>query len=308
MIEEILQVPGAARRCYELNRQIRLPQYVPYIGIGSSWFAPLVMKYCGLSIQPEVASEYFHFLAPGGTGKQAVLISQSGRSSEVLWCANKFDTLVVLTNDTGSPLAKHPHTSQVVDMAAGEEKLSSTKTYINTLVALYLGLGIDPLPAITILDQVMTEYEQLGRHWAQLTYELYRSGGWKGAFILGNGPNLGSAMQAALVLTESSGIPFQAMSLAEFDHGPKESAPGSLIFIISTGNAYEQRQSGLVKMLEEAGAKVLILHAGSCPEMLSPIHSVIPFFYTCHYLAEKLGRRQPFVLGGKITETNPLHP
>lgn len=304
MLKEIRQIPEVALQCHEANRLCRLPLGLSYLGIGSSYFAPLVLKYCDVPIQPEPASEYIGYLTSWKTGQEAVLISQSGRSSELLWCADTLDRVSVITNDPQSPLARHPHATEVIHLAAGEEKFSSSKTYINTLIALYLGFGFDPMPAIRQLEKGMGQYENTGERWSRVIHERYISGKWKGAYILGNGPNLGTAMQAALVLTESSGIPFQAMSLAQFDHGPKESAPGSLVFIISTGSAYEKRRAALVSLLQSSGGHIVILDAGGIAERLSPLTAIMPFFFACHYLAGMMNRNHPFVIGGKVTETS----
>ncbi len=303
MLKEIRQIPEVALKCHEANRLCRLPLGVPYLGIGSSYFAPLALKYCDVPIQPEPASEYIGYLTSWKTGKEAVLISQSGRSSELLWCADVLERVSVITNDPQSPLALHPHVTKVIPMAAGAEKFSSSKTYIATLIALYLGLGFEPMPAIRQLEMEMNPYENTGKSWAKMIHERYVSGKWKGAYILGNGPNLGTALQAALVLTESSGIPFQAMSLAQFDHGPKESAPGSMVFIISTGSVYEKRRAALVPLLQAAGGHIVIHDVKGIAEHLSPLTAIMPFFFACHYLAEKMNRKNPFIIGGKVTET-----
>lgn len=61
MIGEIREIPEKARLCYKNNRSIRLPMHVPYIGMGSSYYAPLALKYLGCNIIPEIASEYYHY-------------------------------------------------------------------------------------------------------------------------------------------------------------------------------------------------------------------------------------------------------
>jgi glucosamine--fructose-6-phosphate aminotransferase (isomerizing) len=303
MLDEIYQIPEAARRCFDTNRNLSLPLNCPYLGMGSSWFAALALKYCRIPIIPEISSEYFQYLKSGQEGGMAVLISQSGRSSETLWCADYFKSVVAITNDSKSSLAIHPASARVIDLCAGEERYSSTKTYINTLMVLYLGLGFEPLAMIIKLESELPTYEKTGKNWADIIYEAIEKGRWKGAFILGNGPNLATAMQAALILTESTGLPFQAMSLAQFDHGPKESSPGSFIYIISPGNNDTKRADVLSKQIINSGAVVSILNV-SGEEFLTPIPAVIPFFFYAHYLSEKLGRKYPFIIGGKVTEVD----
>ena len=77
MLHEIEQIPDAAAACYEKTRDVRLPTAVPYLGMGSSYFAPLALKFQGVDVQPEPASEYFHYLREDKKKPLAVLISAS---------------------------------------------------------------------------------------------------------------------------------------------------------------------------------------------------------------------------------------
>ena len=154
---------------------------------------------------------------------------------------------------------------------------------------------------INSIESDLHVYEKTGRQWADSIYPAIEQGKWKGAFILGNGPNLATAMQAALILTESTGLPFQAMSLAQFDHGPKESSPGSFIYIISPEHDHAKRIDVISKQIINAGAMVSVLNIAG-EEYLTPIPAVIPFFFYAHFLSQKLGRKYPFQIGGKITE------
>ena len=136
-----------------------------------------------------------------------------------------------------------------------------------------------------------------------MIYQAIEKGKWKGVYILGNGPNLATSMQAALILTESTGLPFQAMSVAQFDHGPKESSPGSFVYIISPENQDTKRMELLSKNIINSGAIVSVLNVVG-EEYLTPIPAIIPFFFYAHFLSEKLGRNYPFLIGGKVTEAD----
>ena len=59
--------------------------------MGSSLFAALAFKYMGFDIYPEMASEFYNYLQKGKKYPNGVLLSQSGRSTEVLWCAELFE-------------------------------------------------------------------------------------------------------------------------------------------------------------------------------------------------------------------------
>jgi glutamine---fructose-6-phosphate transaminase (isomerizing) len=68
-----------------------LPRQVPYLGMGSSYFAPLAFKYIGIDISPEIGSKYFHYLAPEQKLPLGMILSQSGKSSDALWCGLLFE-------------------------------------------------------------------------------------------------------------------------------------------------------------------------------------------------------------------------
>ena len=78
MENELYDIPIQARLCYEKNKGLILPERVPYIGMGSSYFAAVTLRYLGVNVFPEVAGEYFHFIRTIKQFDNAVLISQSG--------------------------------------------------------------------------------------------------------------------------------------------------------------------------------------------------------------------------------------
>ena len=53
LLEEILEIPERAKECYERNKHAALPRRVPYLGMGSSYFAPLALYYAGARLDPE---------------------------------------------------------------------------------------------------------------------------------------------------------------------------------------------------------------------------------------------------------------
>jgi glucosamine--fructose-6-phosphate aminotransferase (isomerizing) len=52
MLSEILEMPVKANHFLENSSSYTLPTGVPYIGMGSSYFAPLAFKYMGIDIYP----------------------------------------------------------------------------------------------------------------------------------------------------------------------------------------------------------------------------------------------------------------
>jgi len=304
MIGEIREIPEKARLCYKNNRNIGLPLHVPYIGMGSSYYAPLVLKYLGCNIIPEIASEYYYSTSKNKDYHLAVLISQSGYSSETIWNIEKFAEYIAVVNDTASPLARSEKLKHLVEIYAGTEKYSSTKTYVNTLITLYQGMGIDSDSAISVIEKNMHGYEDWGEKQADIIFAEYRKG-VKGIFILGNGSNIATAYEAALILTETTKIPFIPMALAQYDHGPKESAENTIVIAVNTDGPVKERTNRLLKTITNAGAVTLLWEESHVEEYLSPITSIVPFNFLANALATRLGVKDTFSVGNKVTVVNP---
>ncbi len=302
MYDEIKNIPEAAGRCYLENHGITLPRRVPYLGMGSSYFAPLALYYLGIPVHPCIASEYFLFLGGKKKKKQAVLISQSGESSETIWCRDLFESVIALTNDPASTLSTGKNTATTYLLRAGKEEFSATKSYINTLLTLYLGHGQEVKPALEMISGKMEGYEKTARDMASTIHTFVKQKGFKGAYILGNGPNIATAYEAALILSETTKIPFTGMALAQYDHGPKETARDSIVIVIRTKGRARQRTDSLLKTIRAAGALTLPVEENDLPEPLSPFTTIIPLNLLAWFLAREKGISVTFEVGNKITK------
>lgn len=302
METEIFDIPNQARFCYDKNKGLILPDKVPYIGMGSSYFAAVTLRYLGVKIFPEMASEYYHFLKETKQFDHAVLISQSGRTTDVVKCSSCFKEFTAIVNDLNSPLANRSNLKYLVPVFAGDEKFSSTKTYFNTLVTLYLGHGFDVARALDSVEKRFSEFELTGN---SIGSDLVKSLSKKKVkcYILGSGPNFGTACQAALVLSESTKLPFIGMSLAQYDHGFKETAENAVVIVInpSKGKLFE-RTNRLMQTLRNVNAKVFEINDSELDEVYTPFSSILPFYFMAGFLASNMGISSPFQVGTKITE------
>ena len=272
--------------------------------MGSSYFAPLAFKYMGIDLIPELASEFYYYMQGWKKFPQAVLLSQSGKSSEVVWCASLFDVYTAISNDMDSPLCKSPNVSHTIQLMAGEEKYSSSKTYINTLLALFKGFGIDVRQVVHLLKEKITEYENQGKLLADSVYDLAQKKAIKGLYITGSGPNIATALQASLILSESTKLSFNGIPMAQYDHGPKETAMDSIVIqIVARGKSYE-RTKKLSAMIEAAGAHVFTIEEPEAAENDSVLTNIIPFNFMAYYLSARLKIDETFIVGAKVTEVN----
>jgi len=301
MKTEIIEIPERASLCYNENKGIILPENVPYIGMGSSYIATKVFRYLGISLFPEVAADYYNYLIKYKEPEYGVLISQSGKSSETIWCADHFKSFLAIVNDKDSPLSKHEKCSNSVFLHSGIEELIPSKTYINTLILLYLGFGFDPQAAIKVMQKEMQFFEQRGEELGELIYKRIRWRRKKGIYIVGSGPNIATANHAALVLSEVTKLPFNSMSLSQYDHGHKETAKNSLVIGINHDGPDYDRTKSVLQKINDAGGKSFELTCSKVDNIFSPITFSIPIFYAAHYLADKLNISNPFDVGEKVT-------
>lgn len=302
ILEELLEIPSKAKLFWESTADYRLPLGVPYLGMGSSYFAPLAFKYMGVDIFPEIAADYYYYLQEGKENPMAVILSQSGQSSESVWCSGLFKNYHAITNHVDKALGKAENLIGITDIMAGEENYSSSKTFVNTLLALYKGFGMDVGQVVNLIESNFAQYRNKGESMANQVYNWLKEGSIHGIYVIGSGPNYATAMEAALILSESTKRNFHGMSLAQYDHGPKETAKDSIVIqIVSQGPTYS-RSMKLADTLTKAGAKILQVEESGLEENYSVPANIIPFNFMAYTLSKLFDVGEMFAIGGKVTE------
>jgi len=271
-----------------------------------------------VSHSPSLVSIYGSDLARA-KGALFLVISQSGHSPDLLLsaeAAQRAGALVVaLVNDEASPLA------QIADItvplrAGSETSVAATKSYIASLAALArltacwasdasLLVALDALPGA------------LGRgwdtDWSDLLPDLINA---PGAFVLGRGPTLGIAQEAALKFKETCGFHAEAFSSAEVAHGPMELVvAGFPVLVFAPGDAGAAGLDRLLARFVERGACVTVIgrKVAGCrmadlpnglDPMIMPMVSVQAFYRLANALSVARGRDpdRPAMLS-KVTRT-----
>ncbi len=190
----------------------------------SSYFAYLTMARAG-KLVTSLPMSLFTIENPmlDAKGVLAVAFSQSGRSPDLLQPTEYFRArgamTVALVNDAQSPLALSAQ--HCLPLHAGPEtSIAATKSFIAQMVA-----GVSLLAAWRH-DTVLTHaIEKLPKVLATATYldwghAIASVANAKKVLVIGRGPSLSVAMEAALKLKEVCGIAAQAYSGAEVRHGP----------------------------------------------------------------------------------------
>ncbi len=309
-----------------LGAQLRgiAPRLVLAAGRGSSDAAALLAKYVieirlGLptvSVAPSVHSIYGARLQ---LERALVLaVSQSGRSPDLVeFCraATGPDVLrVAMVNDMSSPLA------DVVDivlplMAGPELSVAATKSCIAAMT-LVLGLAGHWREDAGMIAAFNRAGEVLGgalqADWSSVADFLDGDGP---VYVVGRGPGLAIAAEAALKLKETSGLHAESISAAEIRHGPYALAGPDLRAII-----FAQRDASFASLktlaadLARRGTSVLLIspdaslpgvHVAADDEpVLELIAMLLRFYLFANDAALRRGRspdRPPML--SKITET-----
>jgi glutamine---fructose-6-phosphate transaminase (isomerizing) len=266
---EALSVPLAAL-VHHLRQ--RRPSVIVTCARGSSANAAafgkhLIENHLGIpvaSIAPSTASVYRKQLSLNG--QLFLAISQSGQSDDLIESAVMARTAgalaAAIVNDVDSPLAAA--CDIVLPMGAGPEtEVAATKTFVATLGVLLRLLAAwaeDPALAAAI--------ERLPGRLAAASELDWRAAlpvltGASSIAILGRGPTLAIACEAALKLKEGCNLHGEAFSGAEFLHGPIAMvSPRYPVLVFVPADAAAAGLQELAANLDRKGATVLRTGAG----------------------------------------------
>ena len=299
---EINEIPDSAARLIHRSKSevARIadhmraldPRLIATIARGSSDHAAGFLKYAfeletGLpvaSLGPSLASVYDAKMRLEKTA--TIAISQSGKSPDICAMAAAAKSggslTISLVNVITSPLAIASDIA--LDIQAGPElSVAATKTYVNSVAAGLLVLaawkGDESLSAA--LDRLPAALEKaVAQDWSPLCAALE---GQNSLYILGRGPSLAIAAEAALKFKETSGLHAEAYSSAEVMHGPVSIVgKGFPVLALIARDKAENNVAAVADQLVEQGAAVFatssqVRHANR-----------LPYVATGHYLSDAL--------------------
>lgn len=302
MRREIEEIPQAGRRLLDsqrsqlrdAGRQLRLvdPRFIITVARGSSDHASAYLKYAielttGVpvaSIGPSVASIYGAKLKLDGSA--TIAISQSGKSPDIVAMAElarrNGSLTMALTNTPDSPLAAGANVA--IDIAAGPERsVAATKTFVNSALA---GLAIlaewaddEALKAAThALPEKLAAAVQCD--WSPFAEAV---GKRDSLFVLGRGPALAIANEAALKFKETSAVHAESYSAAEVMHGPLALVePGFPVLALAGDDQARPSILSVASTLAGKGAGIFVTGGGADGA------SALPFAPTGHPLTDPL--------------------
>lgn len=321
MRQEIEEIPAAVARLLDRGAgqldaagdalRAARPVMIATIARGSSDHAASFLKYAfelvaGIpvaSIGPSIASIYGRELELKGCA--ALAISQSGKSPDIVRMATSARAngafTLALTNTPGSPLAEAADAP--IDLLAGEEKsVAATKSFVVSIVA-----GLAVLARATQSDQLRHAVAELPSYletaiscdWGALGDALMDR---QSMYVLGRGPSLAIAQEAALKFKETCGLHAEAYSAAEVLHGPARIVEqGFPVLVLATEDASQASVLEVVERLSGQGARVFVTSkAPTAATALpftptgDPITGALALVVSFYAFVEALSRRRGF--------------
>ncbi len=246
-------------------------KHIFLIGAGSSYHAGFAMSYMfnGISKIPtftEFSMEFQYLIKPILQKEDCVIgISQSGETKDTIESIKMAKELGCLTigisNDLNSTLAKT--CKYAIFLQCDDEKsILATKTYVATLAVLSI-LSLEIAKENKSLSDkdyslIWEELESIPTKITGIISSLHEkikmySQYFKFAefcFIIGSGPDYGTAMEASLKLKEGARIFGQAYSTAEFPHGPITLADPRTWILAIIPHEEDKRKQNLILLLK----------------------------------------------------------
>lgn len=291
MAREIREAPQAIARFFDLESANlrdtvrrateRRPGVIVTCARGSSDHAAAYFKYLmeillGIpvaSIGPSVASLYRAPLQLAGG--VMVSVSQSGQSPDIVSLqaaareAGAFAIAVV--NDVTSPLAEGA--DAVLPFHSGEERsVAATKTFLSSaaiLAALVAEWRGDAVLAGAVRALPDALEKAVYADWSEALPVLREA---QSAYVVGRGPALAIAAEAALKLKETASLHAEAFSGAEVMHGPVQLVErGFPVIAFRPADAAFDAMGSAVARLEATGARVFVAEPGAAKPGRLPI-------------------------------------
>ena len=335
MRREIEEIPEAVARLLAQTEALlasaghalkrKNPAVIVTIARGSSDHAANFLKYAieltaGIpvaSIGPSIVSIYGRELKLDRAA--AIAISQSGKSPDIVAmteAARRAGALsFAITNTPGSPLAAAADFT--IDLHAGAERsVAATKTFVSSVVA---GLALIAhwtadeklLAALATLPVALRD--AVACDWSPLLEAL---DGHQSLYVLGRGPALAIASEAALKFKETCAIHAEAYSAAEVMHGPVRIVEkGYPVLVLAARDAAESSVADMADKLAAQGAMTFVTSqrasaARPLPFAVSghPLTDALVLIVSFYGFVEALSRRRGFDPDrpphlNKVTET-----
>ena len=254
----------------EAARLLRGARKIVVTGMGASLHAAFPLQYelaaGGFDCVILETGELLHYQEKTCAGAVVVVISRSGESIEIVNLLARLKRVAAhtigITNESGSALAREVDVAVTVGSLADE--MVAVQSYTGTVATLLVLAGAvsgglearveelaGVLPRISILVEAQAEHIQ---EWD----EFFRVG--SPIYLLGRGPSYASALEGALLFSETAKEPAVGLASGSFRHGPVEIADeGFRAVVFAAVGRTRELNLGLARDLVRFGAKVRVI-------------------------------------------------
>jgi glucosamine--fructose-6-phosphate aminotransferase (isomerizing) len=342
MAREIAEQPDAVRRTLDallprredLRALVAGRRRVLLVARGSSDNAAVSGRYllethAGVEAGPAAPSVATHYRARLDLRESLVVsLSQSGATEEIVetqdWARSRGAATLAVTNVEDSPLARTADLA-LVTRAGPELAVPATKSYLTQLAALaVLATALTPEPTALDADlaRVPGEVRRMLADGADQAAAVELLAEARTVVVSGRGLLLGTALEVALKLEETTLRAARGYSYADLRHGPISGVGEGVtaVLVAAPGGPLLPPMTELAADLAERGARTVgvggdAAFAAACtrhlpgpdlPEALAPLAAVVPAQRLVERLCARLGLDpdQPRGLA-KVTRTDP---
>jgi glucosamine--fructose-6-phosphate aminotransferase (isomerizing) len=254
----------------DAGRLLRGARRIVVTGIGASLHAAIPLQYelagKGFDCSIVESGELLHYQGRVCAGAVVVVVSRSGESVEVVKLLEQLkgvaERTIGVTNEASSALARLVDVAVIVGSLADE--MVAVQSYTGTVAALLLLAGV-----------VCEEFEMRGEELAGalpgisalVAEQVEQASEWDvffrvGApiYLLGRGPSYASALEGALLFSETAKEPAVGLAAGSFRHGPVEIVDaGFRAIVFAPLGRTREINLGLARDLVRFGAMVRVV-------------------------------------------------
>jgi glucosamine--fructose-6-phosphate aminotransferase (isomerizing) len=243
-----------------------------FVGCGTSYYlaitAASAFNHLGLPARAVPASEillYPALVLPGSRDCVPVMISRSGRTSEVVRAAHVLEKernvrTIAITCASGQPLESECSlTLKLLD--ADEQSTVMTRSFTSMLLVLqHLAATVaDNEPYRRALMTLPAEVAPLLEDVPQRLRLFVEARSFEDCVFLAQGPLFGIASECMLKVTESSCTYAQVFHSLEFRHGPKSIAGSETLITFLMSESSYNAEVELLEEMKKLGAATMVI-------------------------------------------------
>lgn len=235
----------------------------------------------------KVSGTLIGFSHTGKTKSTVDSINTVGRDVRKVGVSHYRDSPLIHASDHGIVIGNSPDLSLCNTKAFFDNAFASLE-----ISSVYGNLGIDTTDFMNMITKSISDTENPVRDAVDALKKP------RDIFVLGAGPSLIAAREAAQKLKEATHLHAEGIELEEFNHGCTSVIDeDSLVVIINSGEV-NQRTKDIVSACKTVDTQTVVINGNGDQTLnieepsnsyLYPIASMVPLYYLAYFMALKLG-------------------